>query len=280
VQQTAAGAPPIGVRTLIAELTELPPNPSVALRVLQVIDDPEIDAAHLGRLVETDPALAAHTLRLANAPIHEMVERITSARRAVIALGFELVRSLAALTAGGVLGGGRRAAPAGFWQHSLGVAAASMVIARHLGRSEGEACSVGLLHDLGAALQYRAAPELYDAMVVETAGNPIARSEAERRIFEVDHAEAGAAVLAAWGFPDPIVEVLRDHHRNPGPYTGELVLIVRAAEALAQRIAEVPNGEPVIDAAEALVAVGVAVDLDTLLAEVREQTTVLQGVLS
>jgi putative nucleotidyltransferase with HDIG domain len=275
--------PAIGVRALIAELTELPSNPSVAMRVLQLLDDPRTDAAKLGRLVETDPSLAAHTLRLANAPAHGMARRISSARHAVMVLGFELVRSLAALTAGGVLGAGRRSAPAGFWQHSLAVAAGSMVVARHTNRGEGEACSVGLLHDLGAALQFRAAPDRYEAMIAETPDDPVARLEAELRCFELDHAEAGAAVLAAWGFPDDVVEVLRAHHHAPLPDTGELVLVVRAGEALAGLAdpADVDPAERLADPMEALVAAGIAEpDLEALTAEVAQESENLRTILA
>lgn len=274
-------APPsVTIRALVGELTELPANPTVAMRVLQLLDDPTADGARLGRLVETDPSLAAQTLRLANAPIHGMTRRISSARQAVMILGFELVRSLAALTASGVLDGGRRSAPAGFWRHSLMTAAGAMVLARHTGRGEGEACSVGLLHDLGAALQFRAAPDVYDEMIAETADDPVARAEAERRYFEIDHAEAGAAVVRAWGFPGELVEALADHHRLPVPHTGELVLVVRAGEALGGLVEHLDPGESVPDAREALSAAGIdAPELKALVAETAEQAEALRSVL-
>jgi len=281
VQQATDAPPTIGVRALIAELTELPANPSVAMRALQLLDDPRTDATKLGRLVETDPSLAAHTLRLANAPIHGMTRRITSARHAVMVLGFELVRSLAALTAGGVLGGGRQAVPPGFWQHALATAAGSMVVARQTKRPEGDACSAGLLHDLGAALQYRAAPDRYQEMLGECRRDQTRWVEAELRHFELDHADAGAAVLQAWSFPEEIVAVLRDHHRLPGSDTGELVLVVRAGEALAELAEPTLTAETVAEPVEALVAAGVQQpDVDALVAEVVEQTDALRSTLA
>lgn len=273
--------PTIGVRALIAELTDLPANPTVAMRVLQLLDDPRTDATKLGRLVETDPSLVAHTLRLANAPINGMTRRITSARHAVMVLGFELVRSLAALTAGGVLGGGRNAVPPGFWEHSLATAAGSMVVARRTKRPEGDTCSAGLLHDLGSALQYRAAPSRYEEMLVECRQDLTHWVEAELRHFELDHAEAGAAVLQAWSFPDEIVAVLRDHHRLPTAETGDLVLVVRAGESLAQLAEPVFTGETVADAVEALAAAGVdEPDPDVLVAEVLDQAEGLRTILT
>jgi putative nucleotidyltransferase with HDIG domain len=281
VQQATEALPTIGVRRLISELTDLPANPSVAVRVLQLLDDPRTDATRLGRLVETDPSLVAHTLRLANAPIHGMTRRITSARHAVMVLGFELVRSLAALTAGGVLGGGRHAVPPGFWEHALGTAAASMVVARRTRRPEGDACSAGLLHDLGSALQYRAAPARYEEMLGDCRQDPTRWVEAELGHFELDHADAGAAVLQAWGFPDEIVAVLRDHHRLPMADTADLVVVVRAGEALAQLADPVFTGETVADAVEALAAAGVDdAEPDVLLAEVRDQAEALRTILT
>lgn len=274
----------IGVRALIAELSELPARPSVAMRVLQLVDDPRTDATRLGRLVETDPALAAHTLRLANAPANGMSRRIASARHAVMVLGFELVRSLAALTAGGLLGDDRKAAPPGFWAHALATAAGSMVVARHTGRNEGDACSAGLLHDLGSALLYRAAPATYEAMLADTAEDPVARTIVEEERFELAHPEAGAAVLTQWHFPDEVVEVVRDHHRLPLPGTGDLVRVMRAGEALGDMAVLIDPGEAIPDAVEALRAAGVDVggddDLAPLVAQADEQVAALRSVLS
>lgn len=271
----------IGVRALLAELGDLPARPSVAMKVLQLVDDPRTDASRLGRLVETDPALAAHTLRLANAPANGVSRRITSARHAVMVLGFELVRSLAALTAGGLLGNGRKVAPPGFWPHALHTAAGSMVVARHTGSSEGEACSAGLLHDLGAALLYRAAPGPYEELLAETAGDPVRRMDEEAVRFELAHEEAGAAVLAAWHFPDEVLEVLRDHHRIPGRTTGHLVKVVRAGEALAELVTVVNQGEALDDPWAALHTAGIDdPDVDALTAEVQEQAKALSSVLS
>ena len=281
--KAATGGPraSIGVRALLAELGDLPARPSVAMKVLQLVDDPRTDATRLGRLVETDPALAAHALRLANAPANGISRRIGSARHAVMVLGFELVRSLAALTAGGLLGNGRKVAPPGFWPHALHTAAGAMVVARHTGGSEGEAGSAGLLHDLGAALLYRAAPGPYEDLLADTKGDPVARMEEEARRFELTHEEAGARVLAAWHFPDEVLEVLRDHHRIPVRTTGRLVKVVRAGEALGDLVTVVDQGEALADPGEALRLVGIVdPDLEALQEEVTEQARSLSSVLA
>lgn len=271
----------IGVRALLAELGDLPARPSVAMKVLQLVDDPRTDASRLGRLVETDPALAAHTLRLANAPANGVSRRITSARHAVMVLGFELVRSLAALTAGGLLGNGRKVAPPGFWPHSLHTAAGAMVVARHTGASEGEACSAGLLHDLGAALLYRAAPGPYEQLLADTAGRPEARMDEEAKRFELTHEEAGATVLEAWHFPEEVLEVLRDHHRFATRSTGQLVKVVRAGEALGDLVSVVGQGEALADPADALWLAGIQdPDVEALAAEVAEQAKSLGTILT
>jgi putative nucleotidyltransferase with HDIG domain len=223
-------------------------------------------------------------LRLANAPANGMSRRIASARHAVMVLGFELVRSLAALTASGLVGNDRKAAPPGFWSHSLATAAGAMVVARHTGRNEGDACSAGLLHDLGAALLYRAAPAVYDQMVAETADDPLARTAVEEARFELAHPEAGAAVLSQWHFPDEMLEVVSDHHRLPLPVTGDLVLVVRAGEAIGDLAVLVDPGESIPDPVEALRAAGLEMvdddSLPALVVEVDEQLRALRAVLA
>lgn len=271
----------VGVRALLAELGDLPSRPTVAMKVLQLVDDPRTDATRLGRLVETDPALAAHALRLANAPANGISRRIVSARHAVMVLGFDLVRSLAALTSGGLLGNGKKVAPPGFWPHALHTAAGAMVVARHTGGSEGEAGSAGLLHDLGTALLYRAAPGPYEELLADTKDDPEARMDEEARRFDLTHEEAGAAVLASWYFPEEILEVMRDHHKIPGRNTGQLLKVVRAGESLGDLVTVVDQGEALADPAEALRLAGIEEpDLEVLQLEVQDQAKALSSILS
>jgi putative nucleotidyltransferase with HDIG domain len=263
VQQTAghptdtASESTGGVSALIAKLIELPAHPGAALRILWVIDDPKASASELARLVEADPSLSARVMRLANSPYYGMSRQVTNALRAVTVLGFDTVRSLAAVAASGLFSEKGKAVPDGFWSHSAAAAAGSSVVARRCGVPASDAFSAGLLHDLGAALLFRVSPGCYEAVQSAAGDDPSARIMLERAEFEVDHAEAGASVLQAWGFPPAMVEVMREHHRLPTEETPTLVRVIRAGEALAVLSGAPHLGEPIPDVFEALHAVGI-----------------------
>ena len=121
-----------------------------------------------------------------------------------------------------------------------------------------EAFSAGLLHDLGTALLFQVDPGLARELDEEAADDPLGRLEREVSVYGMHHGEAGAAVLDAWGFPQGIVDVLRDHHRLPVVETAELVKIVRAGEALAALGGAPGIAEGVPEPAEALGGLGLS----------------------
>ncbi len=144
---------------LIDELNRLPMRPGAAQRVLQMLEDPDLGADDLARVIETDPALSARILRLANSPFFGLGGTVSSAARAVIVLGLSVVRSLAVSTAAGLFDARARQLPTGFWDHAIAVAAGAGCVALHLGVPKADAFSAGLLHDIGEVLIDRHAPD-------------------------------------------------------------------------------------------------------------------------
>jgi len=73
--------------------------------------------------------------------------------------------------------------------------------------------------------------------------------KAEREAYGLDHAEAGAELLALWNFPAPVCRAVAEHHDPAGTY--------RAAQVCAQADAEVHRLMPVpcpIEEVETLIA--------------------------
>src|SRR5579875_231639 len=145
--------PPID---LAEQLTRFPAQPLAARLVLRLIEDPEAGPAQLARLVEMDPALSARVMRLANAPHNSTHGGVRSAERAVILLGFETVRGLAAAAASSLLADTVDLGPLDYWAHTIAVAASTAVAGELLGLPENESFSAGLLHDIGTALFHHA----------------------------------------------------------------------------------------------------------------------------
>ena len=217
---------------LIRQLERLPTNPTAAVRVLWLADDPNSSSEDLAAAVSTDPALTTRIMHLANSAYYGLSGRVPSGAFAITVLGFSAVRTLAAAAAAGALDP-NGAVPDGFWSHAATTAVASSLAADRVGASRTEAFSLGLLHDIGRALLHRVDPEGYAELSAEAraGGRPLCLAEQET--YGMDHADAAARVLRAWRFPDDFVVAIGGHHDPLPPSALPLARALHVGEALA-----------------------------------------------
>jgi putative nucleotidyltransferase with HDIG domain len=266
---------------LITEVTQLPVQPGAAMRLLWMLEDPRTSAADLGRLIESDPALSAQVIRLANTAFYGLSGKVSSAWRAVTVLGLATVRAIATTAAFDLFSEKGRSVPDDFWPHSVTTAAAAAAIARRVGIQPNDAFSSGLLHDLGSALVFRRAPRRYDAVLELLASDPtMGRLEAELHEFGMTHADVGAAALSVMRFPADMVEAIGSHHTPPADVTSHMGRVLVAADSVANEVDHLKSEEnaPIVDALEALDIPGSAAD--GLLEEVRKDQENLAGFLT
>ena len=260
------------------ELQRLPAQPISAMRVLRMIDDPHASTADLARLVETDPALSAQVMRMANSPYYGLSQNVSSAGRAVVLLGFTTVRALAVSGACSLLAGRDREElfPPGFWPHAVTTGVAAAAVARRAGISANEAFSAGLLHDIGAALLYRRDPLAYQRVLDAADFDPEALLALEQAELGTTHPELGARAMDAWRFPPAFVRAVQHHHRDPRDVVGTLTRAVIVGETLARTVAPTALHEPVLSPRVALDSAGLrSVDPAPLLREIERELSQL-----
>ena len=264
---------------LLAEVTRLPVQPGAAVRLLWLLDDPQASAGSIGALIETDPALSLHVIRMANAPYFGLANRVTSAQRAVAVLGFETVRALAASTAFDLFSEKGESVPPRFWPHSLQTAAAAALLASLVQGAPADAFSTALLHDIGSALMFRRVPRRYRHVLEQVERGERSLCAAEREEFGVTHAHVSAGVLDSLHFPPVMCAAVEMHHLPLDGNDPPLALVVAAASSVAH-VAE--DGHDVNGDAERLLSLlGMRTDsLDRLAARVREESTALSSFLT
>jgi putative nucleotidyltransferase with HDIG domain len=266
---------------LIRQLERLPANPTAAVRVLWLTDDPSSSSEDLAVAVNSDPMLTARIMQMANSAYYGLSGRVPSSAFAITVLGFSAVRTMAAAAAAGALEG-RDAVPPGFWAHAAATAAAAALVADRVGASRTEAFSLGLLHDLGRGLLHRIDAERYADVTATVATGALPLIDAERESFGTDHVEAMRRVLEAWRFPSSFVEAIARHHDDPATATSPLGRALVAGEALA--IAADPGdtgcGEHIDQGAAFAVGCIRAEDVDGLVAQVRRDADWLAASLA
>jgi HD-like signal output (HDOD) protein len=203
--------PFIDTEQLVRDLDSLPAQQAVAVRVLHVSGDPRSSATDLASAVMADPAITAQVIRLANSAYYGLSGRVGTLPFAVTVVGFLSIRSVVAAFAAGALGT-EVPTPDGFWERAAASASASSLIAPRVGAQRGDAFSMGLLHELGDFLLFRASPEAH-AEVHESADHWDCRRRCriERALFGIDHGQALARCLEAWLFPEDFIEAIDGH---------------------------------------------------------------------
>jgi putative nucleotidyltransferase with HDIG domain len=100
-----------------------------------------------------------------------------------------------------------------FWRHSLMAANAASTIAKRCAAPDTEICFMGgLLHDIGKLVLDTNLPDEYRQVETLVKSEKYSLIEAERRIFETDHAEIGAWMAERWQLPSELVELIGFHH--------------------------------------------------------------------
>ncbi len=191
-------------------------RPDSIVSLMEIIEDPLVDAHTLLPVVKQDPGLTAGLLKLCNSPLYGFKRRIGSAEEALVLVGnLTFARLCFTLSLEPVL---HRDLPGyaldldTLWRHSLATAygAAFLMKASGAANQRDRAFTVGLLHDIGklaldGALTGSAAdPDSAEAALVSR--------EQEIALTGHDHAEVGAALLDSWDLPDEIVAAVRWHH--------------------------------------------------------------------
>lgn len=77
-----------------SKMLTLPTLPDVAVKVMTIIDSPEINSSDLCRAISRDSAISMRLIRLANSAHFGRSIKITTLQQAVVRLGFRQVRSL------------------------------------------------------------------------------------------------------------------------------------------------------------------------------------------
>jgi len=198
------------IQKRIRRIRGLPTLPPVVQKISEMVKSEKASAEKIGRTIGQDYALTAKVLRLVNSAFYGLGGRVSSITNAVVLLGFNVVRgvvlsaSVFELMDRGIVG---------LWEHSLGTAIASGVIAKALYVPEPEEVSVaGLLHDIGKVVVPVKMPETYKKIREIIEHTTLSIGEAEREVLEFDHSRIGMWLADEWNFPPNLTEPIVYHH--------------------------------------------------------------------
>ena len=218
-------------------LDDLPPFPLVAIRLLEALSSDNPHIIHVGRIIAAEPVFASRVLRMANSPLFALQTQVKTISHAIVLLGLERVKAITVTRALGDFVG-----PAlniktlrACWQNSLACALLSEKLARSCKMDTDFAYVAGLLRDIGRLALFVKHPDSYANLLAVSGEQGLDLLATERELFDIDHCEAGAWLMARMPFPPELCEVVAKHHDPPsGPF--RMVHVVRVAGLLADTL--------------------------------------------
>jgi HD-like signal output (HDOD) protein len=189
----------------------VPPYPSVAVALRQLVSKHEYGLKDVLALVATDPALVADVLRCANSAFFGR-GTVSSLPQAVTRVGGQQVMRLALVS--GLAGVVRTPGPLAAlrrqaWETSLASAAVCQVLAQLRKLSSESAFVAGLLHDFGWMIGIAAIEEMLARAPDATARSEAFWSDAVSRC----HTALGLALSARWNLPELLRDAIALHHK-------------------------------------------------------------------
>lgn len=223
---------------ILRRVGELPPMPQTVFKAREILGDPKSNAQEVAKILETDQAIAAKILKMANSPYYGLMGKVSSIQHASVVLGYKTLAEIVTLAGGSAVLGdtleGYDLAAGDLWRHSLGVAFGSKIIAsRKHPALANDAFAAGLIHDVGKLVLDPYVKERKEAFQAFMAGEQRPFLQAEKEILGFDHGEIAFELCKTWNVPQGLLSAIRYHHAPAEGDGNDLTAMVHMADVIA-----------------------------------------------
>ena len=203
---------------LLDNIEEFPTIPIVAMKVNELVENPNSSANDLNQIISQDVSLATKVLKVVNSAYYGFRQRITSIKQAVVILGFNVVKQLA--FSASILDSFKQSENStfnrdDFWMHSVGVATAARLLAikfKFNKKEVEELFTCGLLHDLGKMVEESFLQEQFQTILENTKANNSYIWEEENKVLGINHTGIGKWLAKKWSFHNHLRDSIAMHH--------------------------------------------------------------------
>ena len=234
------------VEQIAARAAALYSRPTVALEIVRLTSEPQVDPRVLKELLEKDPALCCKILRVVNSSFFSLRREVADLNQALtvlgnkplrlLVLGFSLPDELFAEMAAEQL--------RWYWRTTLTRAVAARQLATELWHVSGdEAFIAGLMHDVGILALLRELGEPYAKLLSGVIHQQSDLAALERDSLGFDHVELSAALMKQWHLPERLIDAVAapkqvDRLARTISVDADLARIMHLAELLAQLVGQ------------------------------------------
>lgn len=218
----------------------IPTMPGAAQKAFKLATDPTAEARDFIEVIESDEALSARVLKIANSVFFDRGKRSETIEECVTVIGMNELRCLLNASALSDIFPSKHPLRAQFWANDVATALIARSLAQRTLPSKTEnAFLAGLMHDIGKLLMLNRLEHDYEVVARSVGERGVAFCEAEHDRFVFDHSEAGQLIAERWHFSTELADAIRNHHApwedlEQGP---NITAIIKAADIFAHALA-------------------------------------------
>ena len=200
------------IERLVDRARDLHTLPAVAMKVLELTDNPVVDTQALKACIERDAALTSRLLRVVNSSLFGISREVSDLNQALallgtkplklLVLGFSLPSGLFGRVGSDIL--------ARYWRHTLTKAVAAREISQTVWNRPGDdAFIAGLLQDIGEMILIEELGTPYVGLLEKAFAGGVDLQKLEIEAMGFDHTELTSKLLDHWQLPEMLVRAVR-----------------------------------------------------------------------
>lgn len=223
---------------LASDKIMLPVFDETALRIQNEIAKEEPSVPLIEELIGHDPSLTSQVLKTANSAFYRGLTKISTIRNAVIRLGAKKVSNIVTLVTQRKNYHSKdpfcRSAMEKLWRHSTGCAIGSQWLAGQCNFQKflHETFTAGLLHDVGKLLLLKVVEDIRLSKKLDFKPSEALLNE----VMDGFHTEHGYSLLKNWNLPEIYCQVAREHHSKEYDTNNALLVMVRLANEICNKL--------------------------------------------
>ena len=208
------------LENIISTMTQLPSIPDVVSRIINMVNDPNVDFKAVAEEIAKDQSLTTNILKLCNSAYFSKGKEIVSVDRAIVTLGLKEIKDIVVLvTCRNVLDKpilGYDLAAGEMWTHNLTVAILAKKMSMDIKRKDlaDIVFTGGIIHDVGKTVLALYVANTFKDIMKVTQEKAVTFIDAEKDVMGFNHQDIGLKILEKWKFPDSLKAVVAYHH-NP-----------------------------------------------------------------
>ena len=231
----------IDIDALIGDVDRIPDLPIVAFRVNRMLNDANINAIDLSRVISLDTGLTTKILRLCNSSAYGLPRKIATVKEAITILGMKELRQIMfTIISRGILNRpfeGYALEKNALWENAIVCASCAKVLAERARFMDKDLVfTAALLRDIGKLALDSSLQQKFNSIQHVAINDHLSFEQAESKAIGFSHTEVGAKLAEKWSLPDALRLTIRYHHRpsdmpeETDPMIKRLVALVHLAD--------------------------------------------------